>query len=167
MNATELEKKPLDTAIMPTDGFEMGVLLRAAYFSLRRCGNTQFGPHDANGDQFVLLTLLADGGPLNQLELVKRGGYDPSTTTNMLKLLETRRFISREQDPNDGRAKIVHLTAEGKAQHKKLWKTSLAVRQQLWDCVKPEDRQVVNETLQRIAQTMDASPHHYGATLID
>lgn len=157
MNATAPDDSWLDTAALPADGFELGVLLRAAYFSLRRCGNAQFGPFDANGDQFVLLKLLADGGPMNQLELVKRGGYDPSSTTNMLKLLETRGHILREPDPSDGRAKIVRLTAAGRAQHKKLWKASSAVRRQLWSSVRPEDRQVVGETLRRIVQAMETA----------
>ncbi len=155
MIATAPAESRVDTAVPPAGGFELGVLLRAAYFSLRRRGNADFSPFDANGDQFVLLKLLADGGSMNQLELVKRGGYDPSTTANMLKLLETRGHISRQPDPGDGRAKIVRLTAAGRAQHKKLWKASSAVRRQLWNCVRPEDRQVVGDTLQRIVQAME------------
>ena len=139
----------------PVDGHELGVLLRTAYLALRRCGNSYFEKFDANGDQFVLLKLLADGGPMNQLELVKRGSYDPSTTTNMLKLLERRGYVIREADPDDGRAKIVRLTAAGRAQQKRIWKASEEVRRELWSCVRSKDRQVVVETLRRIESVME------------
>ena len=155
MNTKVLDDSSVDTGRLPVDGHELGVLLRAAYFALRRCGNSHFEQFDANGDQFVLLKLLADGGPMNQLELVKRGGYDPSTTTNMLKLLEYRGHISRAPDPDDGRAKIVRLTAAGRAQQKKIWKASSAVRRQLWSCVRLEDRQAVGDTLRRIVTVME------------
>ena len=56
--------------IVPKNGHELGILLRAAYFALRRCGNAHFERLDANGDQFMILKLLADYGPINQLDLV-------------------------------------------------------------------------------------------------
>jgi len=99
---------------------------------------------------------LADGGPMNQLDLARRGGYDPSTATNMLKTMERQGYVLREEDPRDGRAKIVRLTDAGKARHRALWNASAALRRQLWECVRAEDRAVVTETLQRIVVRMDA-----------
>lgn len=140
----------------PKNGHQLGVLLRAAYFSLRRCGNSHFERFDANGDQFLILQLLADGGSMNQLELVRHGGYDPSTATSILKVLERDGYVTREADPNDGRAKIVCLTEAGHERHKTLWKDSAALRRTLWKCVRAEDRGVFIETLQRIIQEMDS-----------
>ena len=140
---------------LPRNGHDLGILLRAAYFALRRCGNAHFEKLDANGDQFMILKLLADHGTMNQLELVRRGGYDPSTATNILKAMERRGYVTREADPDDGRAKIVGLTNAGRALQTELWKESAAARRQLWKCVRPEDRQVVAETLQRIVSQMD------------
>lgn len=139
----------------PIDGFELGVLLRDAYFSLRRSGNVRFSRLEANGDQFVMLKLLSEGGAMNQLDLVKRGGYDPSTTTTMLKSMELRGLIRRERDPSDGRAKIVKLTSKGKKQQKRLWDASKDVRDQLWHCLPAEKRADVVKSLQRIVQVMN------------
>ena len=137
------------------NGHELGLLLRAAYFSLRRCGNAHFERHDANGDQFMIPKLLADYGPINQLDLVRRGGYDPSTATNILKSMERQGFVSRQPDPQDGRAKIVELTERGRERQADLWKESNAARRRLWRCVRKEDRQVLAETLHRIVREMD------------
>ena len=138
------------TVPKPNNGHEFGLVLRAAYFALRRCCNTQFEKLDANGDQFLILKLLADHGPLNQLELVRRGGYDPSTATNILKSLERQGYVSRVTDPDDGRAKIVELTNAGRERQAELWKASASARRRLWKCVRAEDRQIVAETLGRI-----------------
>ena len=37
------------------DAHQLGMLLRNAYFALRRCSNAQCAELGANGDQFVLL----------------------------------------------------------------------------------------------------------------
>ncbi len=141
--------------LLPKNGHELGILLRAAYFALRRCGNAHFERLDANGDQFMILKLLADYGPIHQLDLVRRGGYDPSTATNILKAMERQGYVTREPDPHDGRAKIVDLTGAGRARQAELWKESAAARRRLWKCVRVEDRQIVAETLQRIVHEME------------
>ena len=74
-----------------------------------------------NGDQFVLLKLLAEREGVTQQDLVLRGGYDATTTGSMLRLLERRGLVERKSDPRDGRAKRVHLTPQGRKLQIQLW----------------------------------------------
>ena len=137
------------------DAHALGMLLRAAYFALRRCSNAHCAQFDANGDQFVVLRALADAEGVTQQELVELAGYDASTTGNMLRLMEAQGLISRETHPDDRRAKIVQLTANGRQRQRELWQATETLRRRLWKCVRPEDREVLSHTLSRITREME------------
>ncbi len=132
----------------------LGMILRDAYFSLRRCSNAHCAPLDCNGDQFVLLKLLAEQDGMTQRELVVEGGYDASTTTNMLKRLEAKGFVSRKPDPHDARAKLVFLTKKGHTHQLLLWRNSEQLRRRIWECLPKQDRATVANGLRRIATEM-------------
>jgi DNA-binding MarR family transcriptional regulator len=65
------------------------------------------------GQEFLLMHLLDRDG-LDQNELVKLIGFDPSTGTKMLQRLESEGFLTRKRSSHDKRAMTVHLTAKGK-----------------------------------------------------
>ncbi len=133
----------------------LGMELRNAYFALRRCSNAHCSALGANGDQFVLLKLLAEEGGLRQQDLVLRGGYDATTTGTMLRLMEQRGWVTRKPDPRDGRAKRVHLTAKGRRLQHELWQHSERLRSALFESVPSRQRQTFVETLRRIALAME------------
>ncbi len=137
------------------DRLGLGILLRDAYFALRRCSNAHCTPFDCNGDQFVLLKLLADEDGVMQQDLVQRAGYDASTTANMLRRLERKGLVVRDEHPDDARAKVVCLTKEGRRLQRKLWRESEKLRRRLWECLPPEHRAIVADGLRRIAAEME------------
>jgi len=136
------------------DSLGLGMILRDAYFSLRRCSNAHCAPLDCNGDQFVLLKLLSDREGLTQSELVREAGYDASTTTNMLKRLESKGMVVRCPDPADARAKLVYLTKKGRTHQLLLWRNSEELRRRIWECLPEQDRETVANGLRRIATEM-------------
>ena len=133
----------------------LGMRLRDAYFALRRCSNAHCAPFGCNGDQFVLLKLLADEDGVTQQDLVDRAGYDASTTANMLKRLESNGLVERAEHPDDARAKLVALTPKGRRLQRKLWKESENLRRRLWECLPAEHRSIVVGGLRRIAAEME------------
>jgi len=137
------------------DGLGLGMLLRNAYFALRRCSNAHCAQFECNGDQFILLKLLADEDGVTQQDLVDRAGYDASTTANMLKRLESNGLVQRGEHPDDARAKLVSLTKEGRRLQRKLWKASETLRRRLWECLPPEHRSIVADGLRRIAAEVE------------
>ena len=133
----------------------LGMLLRSAYFALRRCSNAHCASMGANGDQFVLLKLLADEEGVTQQDLVQRGGYDATTTGKMLRLMEDRGLVDRLADPEDGRAKRVHLTIQGRKLQRELWDHSDKLRSALANCVPERRRKAFADTLNRIVEAME------------
>ncbi|ANT60611.1 hypothetical protein AYJ57_09680 [Salipiger sp. CCB-MM3] len=58
---------------------------------------------------------LAEGGDgISQRELAARISLDTSTLVRLLDLLVERGFIERRVDPNDRRARRIHLTEDGR-----------------------------------------------------
>jgi DNA-binding MarR family transcriptional regulator len=65
--------------------------------------------------QFHVLALLHDHGPLAQSELGPTVGTDPSVLVTLLNPLESEGLITRRRDPDDRRRHIVALTKSGRA----------------------------------------------------
>jgi MarR family 2-MHQ and catechol resistance regulon transcriptional repressor len=80
--------------------------------------NNQLNRHHAESDlttsQFGVLEALHHLGPLNQKalgeKLLKSGG----NITLVIDNLEKSGWVKRQQDPNDRRSMLIHLTPEGK-----------------------------------------------------
>jgi DNA-binding MarR family transcriptional regulator len=64
---------------------------------------------------YVLLGLL-DGGPQRIGVLAERLHLDQSTVVRQVTALETKGLVERAADPDDGRAALVELTHDGRAQ---------------------------------------------------
>ncbi len=148
-------QEPLAAETPGDTSHSLGMELRNAYFALRRCSNAHCATFGANGDQFVLLKLLAEEDGLRQQDLVQRGGYDATTTGTMLRRMGQRGWVTRQSDPHDARAKRVRLTAAGRGLQRDLWLQSERLRIALLDSVPLRQRKMFVETLQLIANAMD------------
>ena len=69
--------------------------------------------------QFVLLSCawwMNDHGLVpNQLQLARQAGTDVKMTSQVVRKLEAKGLLERETDPDDTRARRLHITAEGTA----------------------------------------------------
>lgn len=148
-----------DAKLNPTDdeAHNFSLLLRSAYFAMRRHCNAICNEHGCNGDQFVILGVLCecDEG-MTQKELVERAGYDAATTGTMLRTLEERKIVTRNAHPTDGRAKIVKLTSKGRKLFEKLWTSTKGLRTELWGSMSASSRSTTVRNLGLIADNMNA-----------
>lgn len=64
---------------------------------------------------FVLLSVLADCGPLRSALLASRMHSDPSTISRQVAHLVQQGLIERTADPGDGRASLLAATEAGRA----------------------------------------------------
>lgn len=139
----------------------LGIRLRRAYRSLHRRANSelrrQFG---VTADQFVVLSLLAERDGSSQQELCARCYSDPSTMGALLRLMERKDWVRRSVDPEDGRARLIHLTAEGRELQAKLWQAAgKSFHRDLWGVPrsKQEQREIL-DILDRIVGAMERTP---------
>jgi DNA-binding MarR family transcriptional regulator len=135
-------------------GHELAMRLRAAYSFFRRRSSAELAPLRSSSDQFVLLTVLAVGGPATQQELVRRCHSDTNTLGAMLALLETKGLVRRKANTADGRAWIVSLTKAGKALQEELWNQSEGLRAELAALFDPNEITVLLSLLDRVIEAM-------------
>ena len=65
-------------------------------------------------DEFAVTSVLLLEQPVRPTELARLTGLRPTTLSNYLRRLEAAGVVSRRRDPDDGRASLVELTAEGR-----------------------------------------------------
>jgi DNA-binding MarR family transcriptional regulator len=151
-------KSKTSASIAPTndDAYQLMLLLRTAYFSLRRKCNTVCQQSDCNGDQFVVLGILFEQteGSTQQF-LSDESGYDPVTIGTMLKTMHRNGLVEREPHPSDGRAKLVRITSTGKQTFRKLWRDSQALRDAFASSMSSNQQKTVTKILASIADAMD------------
>jgi DNA-binding MarR family transcriptional regulator len=133
-------------------GHELAMGLRAAYWAMHRRADAHLAPLGVTADQFVLLSILAEGEQLTQQELGRRATSDANTVRAMLVLLEQRGLVARKPHPTDGRARSVSLTAKGRRAYDRFWRESDAFRQQLAALFANAELGPLLENLRRIAE---------------
>ena len=92
---------------------EIGLLLRRSRAISARLAR-ELHP-DLDGAAYGLLALLQDAGPLRASDLVARLGLDKSTVSRQVSSLVDLGMVTREPDPDDGRAQVLSTSAEGSA----------------------------------------------------
>lgn len=106
------------------NGHQIAMTLRAAYWGMHRAAEAALSRHGVTANQFVVLALLADHGPITQQALVRLADSDANTVRAMLLLLERGGLIARRPHETDGRALLVSLTPKGQRRYATLWAAS-------------------------------------------
>ena len=105
----------LETRFSDADASPGLALWRATSAWQREIRNA-LAPHDLTHMQYVLLaslTWLERAEPVTQRELANHAGTDVMMTSQVLRTLESKGYITRSQHPTDGRAITLAPTAIG------------------------------------------------------
>lgn len=96
-----------------------GFLLWHATLRWQRAMADALQPHDLTHAQFVLLAstwwLNGQDERPSQSRLSELTGSDPRMTSEVVRRLEGKGLVAREQDPTDSRAKVLRVTQTGTA----------------------------------------------------
>ena len=94
-----------------------GFLLWRVTLGWQRAMREALAPHGLTHVQFVLLAsawwLGREGAP-TQMELARQAGTDPMMTSQVVRKLEDKALVTREEDPSDARARRIVLTRQGR-----------------------------------------------------
>lgn len=78
---------------------------------------TVLDPLNLTQTQFVLLTALAwlsrENDKVTQVDIANQGNADRMMVSKVLRTLEAKKFIIRQEHTTDTRAKVIKLTTEG------------------------------------------------------
>jgi MarR family transcriptional regulator, transcriptional regulator for hemolysin len=93
--------------------YKAGLLQAQAYRALKQFLSGYLGKHNLVMNEWALLGLLNEGGPMRLSALAKTLQVEPSLSTTMVNKLHKQGLVKRLNDPADSRAKQVMLTAKG------------------------------------------------------
>ena len=103
------------------------------------------------------LVHLAEGGDgISQRDLAARIGLDTSTLVRLLDLLEARRFVERRVDAMDRRARLIHLTQEGRIELTRIRAMLLQAERDLLADVSEDEIEAMLAAFTRMAARADA-----------
>jgi DNA-binding MarR family transcriptional regulator len=93
-----------------------GFLMWQVTLAWQRAMRAALAPHDLTHVQFVLLATswwLGKEEPPTQHTLAERAGTDTMMTSQVIRKLADRGFVTREEDPADARARRIRVTEAG------------------------------------------------------
>jgi DNA-binding MarR family transcriptional regulator len=100
---------------------------------------------------YIALSRLADGPAGTQLALAEAMGHDKTRLIPLLDQLESDGLVTREPDPSDRRARIVRLTAAGRARLRAARAAIRTMEHDLLSGFGSTERRSLREFLDRLA----------------
>ena len=131
----------------------------AAVLDERRA--TAFVEHSLQGHEFDVLSVLRRTGEPFELtagELAARTHVTSGTMTSRLDRLTARGFVTRHQDPADGRIVRVRLTAAGRARVDDAFAALLGSERELLSALPSAQRTQLADALRLLLLAADAEP---------
>ena len=102
-----------------------------------------------------MLHRIATCGPVHPSQLAAYYGVDNSTITPRLQRLEREGVVSREADPEDGRAALVRITPAGQRLRKRLHLARQAMLGELLLAWRPSEQAQVARAASRLAARLE------------
>ena len=93
----------------------LGYLLKHVLARLTEAQTKALAPHGLNGRDLAVLSAVASGEPLSQLEVASRLRVDRTSIGDLIDGLEDRGFVERRRSPEDRRRNVVALTELGES----------------------------------------------------
>ena len=100
---------------------EHGHLIHMIANTVKRLADENLVSENVTIEQVKIMGMICkNGGTVSQKEIERAFGVRRSTVTSAMQILEKKGYIERFPHPEDSRAKLVALTAEGKKKNEKL-----------------------------------------------
>lgn len=112
--------------------------------------------HDISVTQCHALEALAEWGAMRAQSLAERLRLDRSTTTRVIDALERKGYVERRADPDDARARQLHITRSGRALYQRINRDLVAQHAELVADLDPALRAGVADVIRRLARAAEA-----------
>lgn len=114
--------------------------------------NRQVGAHlELKDVEIDCLDLIDQQGPFSPSELARRTGLHPATMTGILDRLERAGWITRERDPDDRRAVLIHARRDRYGELLNLYAGMNKSMNQIYAGYGERELEVIADFLQRTA----------------
>ena len=102
--------------------------------------------------EFAVLRYVDEESGIDQSALCERLGIDRNSTSLLVHRLESKRLLARRVNGDDRRARLLHLTADGKRVHDRTRPKTFAGWQRMLSVLKPNERELLLDLLVRLIE---------------
>src|SRR3954454_1726669 len=134
-----------------TDREDLGALFTRVSRRLIAAERPLLAAHGLTMWGYIALSRLVSGPAPTQLALAAAMGYDKTRLIALLDELERDGLITRDPDPADRRARVVHLTAAGRERHAAAVNAIRAMEEELLAALSAAERETLLAVLPRLA----------------
>lgn len=117
---------------------------------LRQLSRATVQPWDISPSQSRALATMARHGEMRLRDLSEHLGIAPRSATEVIDGLEERGLVERKPDPNDRRATLVALTAEGLEVSEAIRRAGLREAERIFGRLSEADRAHLNRILRQL-----------------
>ena len=135
----------------------------AVYLNLVACKFKQYtaamlkgADIDLGPEQFLLIDLLWNQGPMSQQKIADTMGKDKNSVTKLLDGLEKKQFVERRQDSNDRRSNIIVLTPKAEEMKFAAKEKGISILDGILDGISEEEQRSFVATLAKLDANMDS-----------
>lgn len=134
----------------------------AVYLNLAACKLKQYTAAmlkeckiDLTPEQFLLVDLLWNHGPMSQQVMADTMHKDKNSVTNLADQLEKKGFVMRLRDENDRRSNILTLTEKAENLKLEAKEAGISILEHVIEGISEEDLNVFLETLDKMSANME------------
>lgn len=111
--------------------------------------------HGISVSQCYVLETLHSHGTLTVNELANKMHLSISTITRVVDQLVKKGYVTRQEDVNDRRVRVLKLTEAGETIFQKSWSNVFQSEKQILENFPPEHREMLIEFLQKLNQAVE------------
>lgn len=112
--------------------------------------------YDITREQEVILRELCERDGVNQADLARRVGQDRNNLSRTLEILTLKKLVVRDVSDSDRRQSIVHITEQGRALHKGVYKAVDAYRRILFRGFSQEEIETFSTMVERLTANLES-----------
>ena len=112
---------------------------------------------DLTPEQFLLIDLLWNRGPLSQYELAILLQKDKNSVTKLVDALERKEYVVREQNPDDRRSNTVILTDKAEILKDDAKSKGIFILERMLQGISEDELKIFLDTLGKLSSNMTVS----------
>jgi DNA-binding MarR family transcriptional regulator len=118
----------------------MLLLLVAAHQRMARLVDRELAADGVASESYASLSLIGVRGSVRLTELAEELGLPLTTMSDIARRLESRGYVRRRQNPDDGRSFLFELTARGDREWRRGWGALQRIQEAMAAGLEDEDR---------------------------
>jgi len=130
-------------------------ILRGAFRGFETALGRYLTAYDLPLSQFYILRLQWSETGNSQIHIAERAFMTESVASQVLKKMESRDLVRRKPDPNDGRGRLVHLTARGKALREEIVSDGINIANENGPSISKQDMKTTINVLMKVRESFE------------